>query len=179
MSLRRPGELPYPQPHKAARDLLQNLLSLSSTLCSDGELTPTQAWHHIRHQPNFGGIQIQSLRLLAERLLKDEKCHGYVHPPNIWQLICRRFAERALGTALCCKPMVFKRPPSKLCFSDSCYNILVTQFPSTFIIKTTPPPAGSDSLNFLNQSPCPCCLSIWALRLGSFSRSNFPHDIHR
>jgi hypothetical protein len=113
-SLRRPGELPHPQPHKAPKDILETLLNLSSTLCSDGELTPTQAWHHIRHQPNFGGIRIQSLRLLAERLLKDEKCHGYVQPSNMSQLICCGFTERASGTAQCCKRMVFKRPPVKL-----------------------------------------------------------------
>lgn len=101
---------PHPQPQKAPRDLLETLLNLSSTLCAEGELTPTQAWHHIRHQRNFGGIRIRSLRLLAERLLKDEKCHGYVQPPNIRDLVCCTVAKGALGTVQCCKRLVFRQP---------------------------------------------------------------------
>ncbi|KAK2032528.1 hypothetical protein LX32DRAFT_189986 [Colletotrichum zoysiae] len=57
--------------------LLQRLLDLSTDVCSDGELTPTQAWNYIRSRPQFGGIEVQRLRRFAEKLRAEVKCHGF------------------------------------------------------------------------------------------------------
>ncbi|KAF6809328.1 hypothetical protein CSOJ01_07013 [Colletotrichum sojae] len=56
--------------------VLDRLLDLSPDLCSEGELTPAQAWHYIRSQPNFGGIKIESFQILAARLRETVNCHG-------------------------------------------------------------------------------------------------------
>ncbi|KAF6832963.1 hypothetical protein CMUS01_06729 [Colletotrichum musicola] len=56
--------------------VLDRLLDLSPDLCSEGELTPAQAWHYIRSQPNFGGIKIESFQILAARLREAVNCHG-------------------------------------------------------------------------------------------------------
>ncbi|KAK6857706.1 hypothetical protein PG995_005405 [Apiospora arundinis] len=72
-----PGRLACPLPGLAPRDLLDNLLRLSYSLCSDGELTPAQAWRYIRCQPGVALLRVGALRRLAEHLLRDGKCHGY------------------------------------------------------------------------------------------------------
>ncbi|KAK8092331.1 uncharacterized protein PG998_014475 [Apiospora kogelbergensis] len=72
-----PGRLACPPPGLAPRDLLDNLLRLSYSLCSDGELTPAQAWRYIRYQPGVALLRVGALRRLAEHLLRDGKCHGY------------------------------------------------------------------------------------------------------
>ncbi|MBE3041844.1 hypothetical protein IMZ48_04535 [Candidatus Bathyarchaeota archaeon] len=59
-------------------DVLNRLLDLAPDVCSPGEATPVQAWHYVRSQPYFGGLSLQSLRRLAERLCEVIKCHGYV-----------------------------------------------------------------------------------------------------
>jgi hypothetical protein len=56
--------------------MLARLLSLSPDLSSDGEITPIQAWNNIFCRPNFGGMESQSLRILAEKLRGAVKCHG-------------------------------------------------------------------------------------------------------
>ncbi|KAK1958879.1 hypothetical protein LY78DRAFT_359832 [Colletotrichum sublineola] len=66
-----------PPYHDAPSHLLQRLLDLSTDLCSDGELTPTQAWNYIRTRPQFGGFEIQRLQRLAEKLRAEVKCHGF------------------------------------------------------------------------------------------------------
>ncbi|KAK8085904.1 BZIP-type transcription factor [Apiospora phragmitis] len=68
---------PPPGSGLAPRDLLDNLLRLSYSLCSDGELTPAQAWRYIRCQPGVALLRVGALRRLAEQLLRDGKCHGY------------------------------------------------------------------------------------------------------
>ncbi|KAK6829412.1 hypothetical protein PG989_005816 [Apiospora arundinis] len=72
-----PSHLACPMPGLAPRDLLDDLLRLSYSLCSDGELTPAQAWRYIRCQPGVALLRVGALRRLAEHLLRDGKCHGY------------------------------------------------------------------------------------------------------
>ncbi|KAK8098780.1 uncharacterized protein PG998_012021 [Apiospora kogelbergensis] len=77
-----PGRLACPPPGLAPRDLLDNLLRLSPSLCADGELTPAQAWRHVRSQPGVALLRVGALRRLAERLLRHGKCHGYAPPAS-------------------------------------------------------------------------------------------------
>ncbi|KAI0196941.1 hypothetical protein F4808DRAFT_463840 [Astrocystis sublimbata] len=56
---------------------LHNLLNLSSELCPETEITPIQAWHQIRSQPSFGGLEAQNLWALAQRLRDAATCHGF------------------------------------------------------------------------------------------------------
>lgn len=56
--------------------MLTRLLSLSPDLTSDGEVTPVQAWNHILCAPYFGGVNLRSIRELAEKLRDAVKCHG-------------------------------------------------------------------------------------------------------
>ncbi|WQF77149.1 Putative basic-leucine zipper domain-containing protein [Colletotrichum destructivum] len=73
-----PKEDPLTLPYwNAPADLLHRLLNLSADLCLEGELTPTQAWDYIRNQPQFGGIEVQRLQDLAEKLRSSVKCHGF------------------------------------------------------------------------------------------------------
>ncbi|KAH8586540.1 hypothetical protein B0O99DRAFT_528509, partial [Bisporella sp. PMI_857] len=58
--------------------ILEHLLNLSSCICSEDELTPTQAWNNIRQAPHFGGLEVQDLRILAKKPRERIKCHGYV-----------------------------------------------------------------------------------------------------
>ncbi|KAL0932496.1 uncharacterized protein CTRU02_213449 [Colletotrichum truncatum] len=58
-------------------ELLSRLLSLSSNLCADDELTPAQAWNHVRGQPQFGGLDIRKCQALANKLREAVKCHGF------------------------------------------------------------------------------------------------------
>ncbi|KAJ4209705.1 hypothetical protein NW759_013349 [Fusarium solani] len=57
--------------------MLERLLSLAPDLSDEGEMTPIQAWNNIRCRPNFGGLNARSLGILAERLKKAVKCHGF------------------------------------------------------------------------------------------------------
>ncbi|RSL57229.1 hypothetical protein CEP53_006550 [Fusarium sp. AF-6] len=57
--------------------MLERLLTLAPDLSDEGEMTPVQAWNNIRCRPNFGGLNARSLGLLAERLKKAVKCHGF------------------------------------------------------------------------------------------------------
>ncbi|KAI0401738.1 hypothetical protein F4802DRAFT_600741 [Xylaria palmicola] len=56
---------------------LHSLLALSLDLCPEAEITPIQAWHHIRSQPLFGALEARKLWDLAERLLREARCHGF------------------------------------------------------------------------------------------------------
>ncbi|KAJ9132391.1 hypothetical protein NKR19_g9327 [Coniochaeta hoffmannii] len=56
---------------------LESLLSLSSELCLDEEVTPVQVWNYIRCQPQFGGLEARSLYRLSEILRDAVKCHGF------------------------------------------------------------------------------------------------------
>ncbi|KAM0486036.1 hypothetical protein ACHAPX_000737 [Trichoderma viride] len=68
---------PKPPPYQQApAAVLDRLLNLAPTVAEDGDVTPIQAWHYIRHQPHFGGFEIQNLNRLAEKLLVAMKCHG-------------------------------------------------------------------------------------------------------
>jgi hypothetical protein len=62
---------------KTPSAMLESLLELSTELCADHEITPAQAWRHIRSQPHFGGLELRALRALAEMLRDAVKCHGY------------------------------------------------------------------------------------------------------
>lgn len=69
--------------NSAPATMLARLLNLSPDLSSDGEITPIQAWHNILCRPHFGGMESQSLRVLAEKLRGAVKCHGQVNPHQI------------------------------------------------------------------------------------------------
>ncbi|KAF2970650.1 hypothetical protein GQX73_g2862 [Xylaria multiplex] len=56
---------------------LHSLLALSSDLCPESEITPIQAWHCIRSQPLFGGLEAPNLWHLAEKLRDAATCHGF------------------------------------------------------------------------------------------------------
>ncbi|KAI0423003.1 hypothetical protein F5X98DRAFT_1413 [Xylaria grammica] len=56
---------------------LHSLLALSSELCPESEITPIQAWNHIRSQPLFGGLEAPNLWRLAEKLRDAATCHGF------------------------------------------------------------------------------------------------------
>ncbi|KAI1734535.1 hypothetical protein F4680DRAFT_437836 [Xylaria scruposa] len=56
---------------------LHSLLTLSSELCPESEITPIMAWNHIRSQPLFGGMEARRLWLLADKLREAAKCHGF------------------------------------------------------------------------------------------------------
>ncbi|KAL7922925.1 hypothetical protein ACQKWADRAFT_290716 [Trichoderma austrokoningii] len=69
---------PKPPPYQQApAAVLDRLLNLAPSVSEDGDVTPIQAWHYIRHQPHFGGFEIQNLNRLAEKLLVSMKCHGF------------------------------------------------------------------------------------------------------
>ncbi|KAK1245240.1 hypothetical protein MKX08_004869 [Trichoderma sp. CBMAI-0020] len=69
---------PKPPPYQQApAAVLDRLLNLAPSVSEDGDVTPIQAWHYIRHQPQFGGFEIQNLNRLAEKLLVAMKCHGF------------------------------------------------------------------------------------------------------
>lgn len=68
------GLPPY---EKAPKELLNRLLDLSSSLCPEDEITPTQAWEYIRAQTNFGGLELYKFQALAGKLREAVKCHGY------------------------------------------------------------------------------------------------------
>ncbi|KAM5359946.1 hypothetical protein ACJZ2D_014095 [Fusarium nematophilum] len=48
--------------------VLSRLLSLAPDMSSKGEMTPVQAWNHIRCEPHFGGLEVQSIEKLADKL---------------------------------------------------------------------------------------------------------------
>ncbi|KAI3334603.1 hypothetical protein F4824DRAFT_511637 [Ustulina deusta] len=56
---------------------LHSLLTLSSELCPESEITPIEAWHSIRSLPLFGGLGAQNLWHLAEKLRDAATCHGF------------------------------------------------------------------------------------------------------
>lgn len=55
---------------------LDRLLDLSSNLGLAEEITPVQAWNHIRCHPEFNRLEVQQLQDLAGKLLKHVECHG-------------------------------------------------------------------------------------------------------
>ncbi|KFY82755.1 hypothetical protein V498_08474, partial [Pseudogymnoascus sp. VKM F-4517 (FW-2822)] len=63
-------------PWEAPNAGLEKLLNLSQTLELDSEVTPVQAWNYIRRHPRFEGLEIERLRSLTRKLLKQVKCHG-------------------------------------------------------------------------------------------------------
>ncbi|KAF2454972.1 hypothetical protein BDY21DRAFT_352056 [Lineolata rhizophorae] len=56
---------------------IERLLSLSSNLPLDGDVTPIQAWDYIRKQPGFENLELSRLRELTEKLLNFVKCYGF------------------------------------------------------------------------------------------------------
>ncbi|KAL1878105.1 hypothetical protein VTK73DRAFT_8066 [Phialemonium thermophilum] len=62
---------------RTPRSILDKLLSLSTDLALEGEVTPVQAWARLRHHPLFGGLEVDRLRYLTDKLIKAIKCHGY------------------------------------------------------------------------------------------------------
>ncbi|KAB2574306.1 AP-1-like transcription factor YAP3 [Lasiodiplodia theobromae] len=56
---------------------LDRLLDLSSNLPLAEEITPVQAWNHIRCHPEFNRLEVQRLQDLASKLLKHVECHGF------------------------------------------------------------------------------------------------------
>ncbi|KAH8595469.1 hypothetical protein B0O99DRAFT_622977 [Bisporella sp. PMI_857] len=78
------GSNPLENPHtysstneEVPTKILDHLLSLSSAMCAEDELTPTQAWHSIRQQPHFGGLELKDLQKLASKLRDTINCHGF------------------------------------------------------------------------------------------------------
>ncbi|KAI0532187.1 hypothetical protein GGR58DRAFT_523434 [Xylaria digitata] len=70
------------RPHETFRrevpeQSLHSLLALSSDLCPESEITPIQAWHYIRSQPLFGGLEAPNLWYLAAKLRDAATCHGF------------------------------------------------------------------------------------------------------
>lgn len=55
---------------------LERLLNLSQGLVSDGEVTPIQAWNYIRQLLGPQELDVEKLRSLTEKLLKEVSCHG-------------------------------------------------------------------------------------------------------
>ncbi|KAK4074762.1 uncharacterized protein Triagg1_4911 [Trichoderma aggressivum f. europaeum] len=66
-----------PSYQNAPAAVLDRLLNLAPSVSPDGDVTPIQAWHFIRRQPQFGGFEVQRLNRLAERLREAAKCHGF------------------------------------------------------------------------------------------------------
>ncbi|OCL14809.1 hypothetical protein AOQ84DRAFT_370950 [Glonium stellatum] len=56
---------------------LERLLELSSNLNLGDEVTPIQAWNYIRQHPSFAGMELDRLRKLTSRLMKEVKCYGF------------------------------------------------------------------------------------------------------
>ncbi|KAI1429479.1 hypothetical protein F5Y12DRAFT_405456 [Xylaria sp. FL1777] len=56
---------------------LDSLLTLSSELRHSSEVTPVEAWHIIRSQPLFGGLEARKLWHLLEKLQGAARCHGF------------------------------------------------------------------------------------------------------
>jgi len=54
---------------------IERLLELSDTICLDGELTPVQAWNHIRKHQHYDGLEIERLEGLKQALLAHIKCY--------------------------------------------------------------------------------------------------------
>lgn len=71
-----PGTVRVPSYEHTPEDVLDRLLDLAPGVCSEGEVTPVQAWRYVRDRPYFGGLDALSLRRLAERLRGVVKCHG-------------------------------------------------------------------------------------------------------
>jgi hypothetical protein len=80
--------------------VLESLLSLSSELASDREVTPVQAWNYIRCRPQFGGLEVGSLARLARKLRDAVKCHGCVPAFTPYPLIHARDRLASLRTCL-------------------------------------------------------------------------------
>ncbi|OBT75018.1 hypothetical protein VF21_06324 [Pseudogymnoascus sp. 05NY08] len=64
-------------PWEAPASGLERLLNLSQGLVLDGEVTPVQAWNYIRQRLGPQGIEVERLRALTEKLLKEVSCHGF------------------------------------------------------------------------------------------------------
>ncbi|KAI0124085.1 hypothetical protein BJ170DRAFT_72585 [Xylariales sp. AK1849] len=75
-----------PSMQRSSAAILDRLRNLSPLLCSDGETTPIQAWDLLRRKPQYSGLQLHDLRLLAERLRDTIKCHGYGAVINVAEL---------------------------------------------------------------------------------------------
>lgn len=71
-----PEAIAAPSYEHTPSDILNRMLDLASDVCSEGEVTPVQAWHYVRSRPYFGGVDMSSLRRLAERLRELVRCHG-------------------------------------------------------------------------------------------------------
>lgn len=54
---------------------IERLLELSDTLPLDGELTPVQAWSHIRRHPHYESLGLERLEGLKQELLGHIKCY--------------------------------------------------------------------------------------------------------
>ncbi|KAF4812048.1 hypothetical protein CGCSCA5_v009446 [Colletotrichum siamense] len=77
MSAEISNHMGLPPYEKAPKELLNRLLDLSSSLCPEDEITPTQAWEYIRAQTNFGGLELYKFQALAGKLREAVKCHGF------------------------------------------------------------------------------------------------------
>ncbi|KAK4157561.1 hypothetical protein C8A00DRAFT_40135 [Chaetomidium leptoderma] len=61
---------------KAPASILDRLLTLSTNLAVEGEVTPAQAWNRIRCQPQFDRLKADGLRAFTRKLGTAAKCHG-------------------------------------------------------------------------------------------------------
>lgn len=89
-----------PSYEQAPTAVLDRLLNLSPEVCSEGELTPTQAWNYIKSQPHFSVIDVQSLRTLTEELCKKIACHGWVQTSAAWPLVVLKLVKLIVTVAV-------------------------------------------------------------------------------
>jgi hypothetical protein len=61
---------------QAPNALLERLLTLSASVIPSGEISPVQAWNYIIQNPDFPNLEVDRMRTLTEKMLKEVKCHG-------------------------------------------------------------------------------------------------------
>ncbi|KAK0738147.1 hypothetical protein B0T18DRAFT_239833 [Schizothecium vesticola] len=63
----------------APRAILDRLITLSTALTLEDEVTPVQAWNRIHAHLQLGTLREDRLQPLVSKLAGAVKCHGYVH----------------------------------------------------------------------------------------------------
>ncbi|KAF1974469.1 hypothetical protein BU23DRAFT_461515 [Bimuria novae-zelandiae CBS 107.79] len=56
---------------------VERLLELSKSIPLDGEVTPVQAWDHIRKHPQYEVLSYERLERLKSSLIQHVKCYGF------------------------------------------------------------------------------------------------------
>lgn len=60
----------------ASAAMIKELLNLSSSINLKGELTPVEAWHRLRENPNFWKMDLETFGILKRELSREVKCCG-------------------------------------------------------------------------------------------------------